>query len=390
MNIPDKIYDLLISYSAGEISDEDKILLNKWIEESEGNRNEFRRLLSVCNKTKIAFNNNIPDSHSQWEKISSQLNQSNSYKSLFIRFAQVAVVMVLVVGSYLIWQQTSRVEVEINTIAALGSPGEAKAYLELESGEQYTLGKGDDKTILAASGISVMQDSAGGIRYELKSKELSSEKMKYHTLMVPVGGEYVTTLSDGTKVWVNSASRLKYPTKFKGKDRTVYLYGEAFFKVAHNAEKPFNVVINSSKVQVLGTSFNVSAYKEDKNIEVALLEGKVDFQDRNKESHILNPGFMASLNKKTGNTKVEEVDVESLSAWKDGIFLFNDQRFEDIAIKLKRWYNVEFIFQDSGVKALRFSGAAQKDRNIDYILKVISKTTAVKFKNKGGKILVYR
>jgi len=203
-----------------------------------------------------------------------------------------------------------------------------------------------------------------------------------NTLIVPVGGIYAIRLSDGTKVWLNAKSSLKYPVKFSGNTRDVTLEGEAYFEVNKNAHSPFTVKTKSGNVTVLGTHFNVSAYQEDKKFETTLAEGKVKISQISKteknESVVLKPGQQARVSNET--IRVVEVDPFGYSAWKDGKFYFENENLKNILDKMKRWYNFNVKFEQKSLEQIKFTGIILKDEPIDQFLDIISKTSNVKYK----------
>lgn len=213
------------------------------------------------------------------------------------------------------------------------------------------------------------------------------ENVGKSTIVVPEKGEYFVVLSDGTKVWINSGSELEFPNRFGGDSREVNLKGEAYFEVTSDPEKPFYVQIGESRVRVLGTAFNVMAYQEERQTEVALLQGKVSFDVADK-AYVLVPGEIAILDRESGQTIVRKGDVEAIVDWKAGRFNFEDMPLEKLTQKLARWYGVSFVFGDDMAKKLRFSGAVTKYRTLDYILEMISKTTDVEFGQQEGKVIV--
>lgn len=195
-------------------------------------------------------------------------------------------------------------------------------------------------------------------------------------------------LADGTVVYLNSATRLKYPVVFNEKERKVYLSGEAYFEVAKDAERPFLVEVANVEVKVYGTSFNVNSYREG-NVQTVLVEGSVGVKVlASGVESVIKPGQMAEF--KQGNTGVEvrEVDVTLYTDWKNGIFRFENQRLEDILTTLSNWYNVDVFYQTSSVKDLHFSGYMERYKEIDTILGAITLSTGVRFSIQGTTIVV--
>ncbi len=207
------------------------------------------------------------------------------------------------------------------------------------------------------------------------------EKMEINQLVVPFGKNSSVKLPDGTVAHLNAGSRLMYPSKFKGKKREVFLFGEGFFEVSHNADKPFIVITNQLEVEVLGTKFNLSAYASDKTIETVLVEGKVKIKEPGfnimKNSYILEPNQKATYYRKSAKTKIRKVDVMNYVTWHEGYLNFNSLNLSKIIIKLERYYNIKIQFEESlGVQ--KITGKLQLKEETDKVLQVLAKTASVK------------
>lgn len=205
-----------------------------------------------------------------------------------------------------------------------------------------------------------------------------------NTLIVPVGGIYAVNLSDGTKVWLNSKSSLKYPVEFSSDKRIVTLEGEAYFEVAKNPHSPFIVKTKSGNVTVLGTHFNVSSYTEDQLFAATLAEGKVKVSgistESEKTSVALTPGQQARIYHKNEEIKITEVDPAAYTAWKDGRFYFENESLKSILTKMSRWYNFNVKFENKSLEQIKFTGVVLKQEPIDRLLDIISKTSNVNYK----------
>jgi transmembrane sensor len=203
-------------------------------------------------------------------------------------------------------------------------------------------------------------------------------------------------LSDGTKIWLNSGTKLRYPEQFAQDRRSVTIDGEAYFEVAKMPNKPFTVNTADMKVVVLGTSFNLSAYKEDITTSVTLVEGKVTVQD-NAGIRIaqLSPGQMATKNKNEDNLTIQNVKTGFYSAWIAGRIFFDDEPLDQIAVKLERWFNVKIIFADEQLKSHRFTGTILKNKPVDQIMQVLELLSPIRFKHQVNvtgkdKITIYK
>ena len=215
-----------------------------------------------------------------------------------------------------------------------------KAELVLADGTTRILSSGVTDSLFVQQGASiVVQDQ--GVSYQGDSSVVEE---RYNTLRVPRGGEYSITLSDGTIVYLNAESELRYPVKFVGEDRQVYLSGEAYFDVVHDKTHPFVVDVKNSTVRVLGTSFDVRAYADEDEVLTTLVQGSVRFS-AGKESVILGPGEQAVLDK-SGRVETREVDTYLYTAWKDGVFAFKRQRLEEVMKVVARWYDVNVFWEN--------------------------------------------
>ena len=207
-----------------------------------------------------------------------------------------------------------------------------------------------------------------------------------HLLRIPRGGEYTLVLADSTVVHLNSETELRYPAHFGGKERKVYLRGEAYFDVMPNAEKPFIVETEGMDVRVYGTEFNVTAYEEE-NVRTVLVEGKVGVKTAEGSEEVqLHPGQMAE---REGNgIVVQEVDTYNYTAWKDGKFVFEEENIERIMERLARWYNLNVFYANESVKNQLFNGVLTRFTEVEDILRVIEQTATVEFEIKGNTVIV--
>jgi ferric-dicitrate binding protein FerR (iron transport regulator) len=251
--------------------------------------------------------------------------------------------------------------------------GTDKATLTLEDGTIVSLEKGQqyNSDNLESNGEELVYKVQNTLKHEIS----------YNYLTIPRGGQYHIILSDGTEVWLNSESQIKYPVAFpKGKTRQVELvYGEAYFDVSpstnHNGTK-FKVLTESQEIEVLGTEFNIKAYKDESYIYTTLAEGIVTV-DNASRTQILKPSEQAILNKDNKNLTISKVDVNSETAWKKGLFSFKDKSLMDIMKVLSRWYDVDIYFEDESLKDVHFKGVLSKDKNIEEILILIKNTNYI-------------
>ncbi|WP_338357806.1 FecR family protein [Yeosuana marina] len=265
-------------------------------------------------------------------------------------------------------------------------PGTDRATLTLENGAIIPLEKG--------SSIQTQNAISNGKKITYKNNSsFSLVELVYNYLTVPRGGQFFIELSDGTKVWLNSESQLKYPVSFiEGQTREVELvYGEAYFEVtpssANNGSK-FKVLNKSQQIEVLGTEFNIKAYRDESNIYTTLVKGKVLVENKDKQKQYLSPNQQANLNLKDMSIKVEEVDAKDFILWKDGIFSFKEKSLKDIMKVISRWYDVDVIFENKELGSLKFKGVLDKQLSIEDILSIMKSSTINSYEIKNKTIIL--
>ena len=282
---------------------------------------------------------------------------------------------VLAVASLLVyqWNKQDRQQVKLAENKMMPARG-MKAVLLKASGDELQL----DEHSLRVEGDNgvVMAVDSSGLQYEVIT-DLPVKELEYNTLIVPRGGEFSLELADGTRVWLNAESRLRYPVAFTGKERKVEMEGEVYFEVAKNKEKPFIVTVNGVDIRVLGTSFNVSAYQED--VVTTLVEGKVQLKKGN-EQVILSPNQQAIWS--DDEFRVKQVDARNFVLWKEGVFYFEDVDLETILDDMARWYNVNVFYMNPALKEMKFSVEIRRYGDINEILRRIEQTKRVKFEIK--------
>lgn len=266
-------------------------------------------------------------------------------------------------------------------------PGEKKARLVLADKSEILLDTLSTCDLQIEIGVAIRKEGSGVI-YE-SNQRVEKKNPVYNELIVPRGGEYDIVLGDGTRVWLNADSKLKYPVAFNGEERRVYLEGEAYFDVARDSSKPFFVETREQCVQVLGTAFNIYTYSDEQMKYTTLARGKVEVWDKETgKEWTLVPGKQVCLNAANGESIVREVDVRKEIAWKEGLFVFHDQTLERIMMKLARWYNVTVFYRNEEAKGLLFKGNLPKYSDFQMILEVLEKSSNVKFNVKDRVITV--
>lgn len=313
-----------------------------------------------------------------------------------VRYRSVAAIVLILLVTAATVYLVNNYNVEKDTVARVSKPAPVepvikpagkKAILTLANGKSVAIGCGS-KDSFSNSGLgvsNVYKKGNGALVYE-KPDHRAHQTEEYNMLATPRGGEFQIVLSDGTKVRLNAGSSLRYPVAFQGRERKVYLEGEAYFEVARKSDHPFIVSVGKSEVQVLGTHFNIKAYTEEP-IRTTLAEGSIRVV-KGKVSRLLRPGEQAVIRNEASVIDVRKVDVKAMMAWKNNLFYFNHSNIEDIMDELARWYDVEVIYKTNSLKKLNFSGVMSRYSDIGAILERLSLTGTIHFEVNGRTITV--
>ena len=266
-------------------------------------------------------------------------------------------------------------------------PGGNKAVLTLSDGSQVVLDSTMDGVVSMQGNSKVLKLSNGQLAYKTatSSKLAAASQPVYNMISTPRGGQYQLMLADGTKVWLNASSSLRYPVAFSGKERNVELTGEGYFEVAKNESMPFKVKVNRMEVDVLGTHFNVNAYADESSIKTTLLEGAVKVINEHS-ANILSPGEQAQLNKDGQVHVTSQVDLDGVVAWKDGYFQFNQSDLKSIMRQISRWYDVDIRYEGD-VPDRKFGGDISRTSNISEVLKILD-ISQVHFRIEGKTLIL--
>lgn len=309
-------------------------------------------------------------------------------RQLRLWITAIAASVVLVLGGWLWLKNMSAQTPVVQVVQSPIIPGNTKACLILPDGKVVDLNR-KIREITARPGEIIRNDSVEGLKYRVNDASVSMEKEEYHILQVPVGGFYKLQLSDGSRVWLNAGSELRFPISFGANERNVYLKGEGYFEVAKDEKKSFNVHLDQAVVTVLGTAFNVSAYQDEKDITTTLVNGAVRFQsEQSGQNIVLNPGHQCVMNMNTGQTRVKEVDTDIYTSWVEGRFVFRFMTLETIMRQLQRWYDFEIIYSAPEIRQYEFQGVVKRDSKIEDVFKAIELATDVRFRMTGRQVTV--
>jgi ferric-dicitrate binding protein FerR (iron transport regulator) len=264
------------------------------------------------------------------------------------------------------------------------APGVNKATLTLGNGSTIILDSNSGKSLANDGGINIIKVRDGQVEYK-RTNEQANKQTVYNTLTTPRGGQYHIALADGTNVWLNASSSVRFPVEFNDSIREVEMTGEVYFEVAHNASKPFRVKVNDTYINVLGTHFNVMAYDNEPSINTTLLQGSVRVE-HDKSSRQLSPGQQAMVGNLGSIRIIKDADVEQAIAWKNGYFLFNGSDIKSIMHQVERWYDADITYE--GDVKLHFTGQVSRNVKVSELLRKLALTNEVHFKIEGKKITV--
>ena len=308
-----------------------------------------------------------------------------------------AVILVISTGYYLLSEHKSRQADNAGNLVQIEQdilPGGDKAVLTLGDGTQILLDTAGNGTLSHQGNSRVMKLNSGQLAYNSsKSSTTSSNEVLYNTITTPRGGQFQIVLPDGSKVWLNAASSLRFPTDFVGGERLVEITGEAYFEVAKfsspvtsgKGAMPFIVQLtDGSQVKVLGTHFNINAYADEASVNTTLLEGSVIVK-KGKSIRKLAPGQQARMNA-SGMNIINGVDLEQVVAWKNGLFNFHEESLQSAMRQISRWYDVEVVF-DKGIPDIRFGGKIQRNLKLQQIINGLE-DAEVHFRIEGKKLIV--
>jgi hypothetical protein len=323
-----------------------------------------------------------------WEKIATKTVNANHLK--FSKFNRVfwlssaAILFFVIVGAFQFWKFTSNqksnysLQLKHNIV-----PGSNKATLTLADGTIILLNDSLNGFHAKQQNVDLLIKN-GEIVYQSLGQ---NEPTIYNTIITPNGGQYKLLLDDGTKVWLNAASSIKYPTTFSGNERIVALTGEGYFEIAHNVQKPFKVILpNIGKVEAMGTVFNINSYQDESILKTTLVEGKIKV-DFGSKSQFLTPGQQSHFFKNGQLSIINNIEMDEVIAWKNGQFVFKQINVEGIMRQLSRWYDVD-VFFDGKLSKETFSGIVNRNANLLEVLKIME-AGGVRFKIDGKKIYVY-
>lgn len=384
----ERIVELVIKRLNVQLSEAENAELQDWINQSEENRKAIEDFLDE-KKLRAGISHLYKTRERIWKRLHAAIPEKKTIpvRRLLLRYSAAAAIIVMLVSlSYYFISRRTLIAPAITVTDTVqhkaaydADPGGDRAVLTLADGSKIILDSAADGTLVQQGTIRVIKSDHGQLAYEPgSSTQTLPGTMIYNTLATPRGGQYRLQLPDGSKVWLNAVSSLRYPVSFTGKERSVQLSGEAYFEVAKNAAKPFKVAILSlsgneqGEVEVLGTHFNINAYGDEPVIKTTLLEGVVKVSangSRIPEPQTLLPGQQAQISNNELSV-FQQVDVQLAVAWKDGLFQLTSADIGTIMRQIARWYDVEITYEGS-IPSGHITGKVSRSMQLSNVVKVL-------------------
>ncbi len=375
-----KIPEIIIKKLYRRIDNDEQELLDHWLSLSNENIRLYEELKNRKNFLSQYQAYKTIKNDLAWERINAKLqkNTSASKRALLLpailKYAAILLIPLAIASVYYIYD-TNRSYTLAEIIQEDNPLNLQEATLVLDDGRLLDLTKINPDTLTKISGARIDKEIAT-INYNKDTDEVKSPNL--NTLVVPKARVYSIVLSDGSRVWVNAASSLKFPSVFTDKERKVELTGEAYFEIARNEQKPFIVSVDGMDVEVLGTEFNVSAYRSDESIQTTLVQGAVKIKVASSEMK-MNPGEQVLFSKNEKKLEKKEVNTLLYTSWKEGKYIFEYQDLESVMKKLGRWHNIEVFYEDESTKQYHFTGTLKKYDDISKSLRIIELATNIEF-----------
>ncbi|QEC78518.1 FecR family protein [Mucilaginibacter ginsenosidivorax] len=381
---------LFEKYTGGTASPEEVKQLFKMVAEGEHDDEMKNALLENLQATELQDDYD----NERWDKVFNKVKTESAiwekeelpHKNNWLKRISVAASIAATLGvGFYFYQQVNKPIVNNKIAQNDVAPGKNTAMLTLANGRKIFLSDAIKGVLAKEAGVKISKTANGQIVYEVQDNTENSNMI--NILTTARGETYQVRLPDGTDVWLNAASSLKYPASFaSASQRRVTLTGEAYFQVAKDKTHPFIVKTAQQEVQVLGTHFNINSYADEPTTKTTLLEGSVQVKGLHNEHKILKPGDQSVLTA-TG-IEIRNADTEEVVAWKNNEFMFGNDDFRTIMRKIARWYNIEVIYEPSAPVNLQLGGFSSRSRNISTVLKMMAKTGEVRFKVEGQKVYV--
>ena len=396
-NMLNRISELMLKFHRGSLSPEEKDALDQWQAISPRNQQLFRELTEEnLLRPQLEEMESFAETP-VWEKIETRMPDVFAAPaiSLHRRWPRITVAAGIIalagIGVWWLLQPRQRQAIVTQLKTDIPAPTGSRTILTLGNGREIALDSVVAGTLTREGGAMVAKRDSAGLSYKAVADKAIAETngivpVLYNTLTTARGGQAHVLLSDGSRVWLNTASSLKFPTIFTGQERTVDLNGEAYFEIAPHPNRPFIVHVNESRIEVLGTHFNIMAYTDEENQQTTLLEGAVRVSS-GSASRILHPGQQAILDNGKSTLSInKDVDVEEVLAWKNGFFEFKSLDIQAVLRQVSRWYNVNVVFTGAPPSG-HFSGIVSRTSNVSDVLGIF-KEAKIRYTLSGNQITI--
>ncbi|TWI97537.1 FecR family protein [Mucilaginibacter frigoritolerans] len=378
-----ELEELLYRYENNAVTEEERALIESWyLQHRESDLPEY------------TMEERLVDAEAVWTGLHQQ-NDNRKIVRLLLRIAAAASLLIICTfGGYRMLHNRLPVrQIAENTVNDV-APGGNKAILTLANGEKIYINDAKKGVITHQAGIKITKNKKGQIIYQASHTNnavgISNDNtlvMAYNTLSTPRGGQSSVTLSDGTVAYLDAGSSIKFPVLFSGNERRVAITGQVYFDVVHNAAKPFKVDVKGQTIEDIGTSFNINAYDDEPVIKTTLLSGSIKISKGSKSATLV-PGQQAITLLSMDAIHVKDVDTEEAKAWKEGYFLFNNEKLESVMRKISRWYDVDVVYPEGQKLDVEYWGSITRYGNVSKVLNMLQITGDVKFRVDGKRIIV--
>jgi len=395
-----RMSDILVKYMRDELTAEESKELDDWIAASSSNKMVFDELTNPD-----TLQENMIELYNSKKKVLERIKgmypeffkETPVYKMRIWRtVAAASIIFILLSTGAYFWfrdkqEQVATIEKTEERFKNDVAPGSDKAVLTLADNSKIILDNVSNGMVTQQGKTKVVKLANGQLAYNANGK--NAKEVLYNTLSTPRGGQHRLLLPDGSSVWLNAASSIRFPTAFIGNERRVEITGEVYFEVAKNAAKPFKVAIQSAdgqnrgEVEVLGTHFNINSYEDEVVVKTTLLEGKVKVISKENAVHFLAPGQQTQMEANGEMQVLKDIDVNAAVAWKNGLFEFDKVNIETIMRQVARWYDVEVVYADNNISG-SFVGTIPRDVPVSQLLRLLELTEDVHFRIEGKKIVV--
>jgi ferric-dicitrate binding protein FerR (iron transport regulator) len=363
----------------GNVTVEEQAALDAWRKENEHNEAAFQRLMDRQRLTVEYNRRRLTDYERPLSAMKQRLGIGRRRLPTIPYMVAAAIAILLIGGAALIWNHRH-----------VSPEGQPMAQTTIQAGHTQAMLTRSNGETLSLTDEADMEKLKALPNKEISDMPSSKTSANINSLATPRGGEFKVTLEDGTEVWLNADTRLRYPENFEGAERRVELEGEAYFKVAKNEDKPFYVVSGGQEVRVYGTEFNINGYAEDTAIRTTLVEGSISLRPigGNGSELMLTPGSQAVFDKHESRARVQQVDTEVVTSWRSGTFVFEDQTMEQIMQTLSRWYDFLYEFSDPQLASTVFMGSIPRYGSFAEVAQIFEKMGGIRLRQKADKVII--